>query len=213
PRRVSDPSMRSSWASAAPWKSSRALPARTGAEPAVTGRSVKAVQPAVQKAARSRLPPPSRASPADSSSSTPSRDSKGRVCSRRAVATRSVTSVARPAAGAAMQGSPRAVAAAPQASTPGCPPQRAPAPRWWTPAAVCDGPMNTTTITISQPEDIVAYLPYRLGFRPRDSVVLLAMCGERNRLGLVTRADLADIGHPRVGPALVRDVSRLMAEE
>ncbi|WP_413449844.1 DUF4192 domain-containing protein [Georgenia phoenicis] len=70
-----------------------------------------------------------------------------------------------------------------------------------------------TTIKISQPEDIVAYLPYRLGFRPRDSVVLLAMCGPRNRLGLVTRADLADIGHPRVGPALVRDVARLMEEE
>ncbi len=73
--------------------------------------------------------------------------------------------------------------------------------------------MDTTTFTISQPEDIVAYLPYRLGFRPRDSVVLLAMCGERNRLGLVTRTDLTDIGHPRVGPALLRDVSRLMDQE
>lgn len=72
---------------------------------------------------------------------------------------------------------------------------------------------TTTTISISRPEDIVAYLPYRLGFRPRDSVVLLAMCGERNRLGLVTRVDLADIGHPRVGPALLRDVSQLMTEE
>ncbi|WP_193311390.1 DUF4192 domain-containing protein [Georgenia satyanarayanai] len=73
--------------------------------------------------------------------------------------------------------------------------------------------MDPTTITISQPEDIVAYLPYRLGFRPRDSVVLLAMCGARNRLGLVTRADLTHIGHPRLGAALVRDVARLMEEE
>lgn len=69
------------------------------------------------------------------------------------------------------------------------------------------------TITIRRPDDILAVLPYRLGFRPRDSVVLLGMRGPRNRFGLVSRADLADVGDPDVGPRLLRDIARLMAED
>src|SRR5690606_18933037 len=56
PRRVCEPSMRSSWARAAPWNSSSALPASTGADPATTGSGENAVQPAVQNAAGERGP-------------------------------------------------------------------------------------------------------------------------------------------------------------
>ncbi len=58
----------------------------------------------------------------------------------------------------------------------------------------------------------MAYLPYQLGFRPRDSVVLLGL-GPGRRLGMVSRVDLADLGHPRLGPGIVREMAALMADD
>src|SRR5690625_475607 len=73
--------------------------------------------------------------------------------------------------------------------------------------------MDTTVITITRPADIVAYIPYRLGFRPRDSIVLVAMCGPRNRLGLVSRVDLADVAEPRTGPEILLGLIDLMEKD
>ncbi|MEE6274374.1 DUF4192 domain-containing protein [Georgenia wangjunii] len=60
--------------------------------------------------------------------------------------------------------------------------------------------MDTETVfRISEPRELLAYIPYRLGFRPRESLVLLSLRQPRNRLGLVIRADLVDVGHAVVG--------------
>lgn len=76
------------------------------------------------------------------------------------------------------------------------------------------GAMDTpTTLRISRPDDLLAVLPYRLGFRPRNSVVLLGLRGPRGRLGLVSRADLADVGDPATGTGLLRDIADLMHED
>ncbi|HSF98512.1 MAG TPA: DUF4192 domain-containing protein [Ornithinibacter sp.] len=66
----------------------------------------------------------------------------------------------------------------------------------------------TADITLRGPGDIVAVLPYHLGYHPRDSVVAVSLRGRL--LGLVARADIPPPGHEDavaswlVGP-LVRD--------
>src|SRR5690606_25690737 len=196
PRRVCEPSMRSSWARAAPWNSSSALPASTGPDPATTGSGENAVQPAGQNAARRRLPPPRRASPAPRSSSMPARPWNGAVCSCRAAVTRSDTSVARPEREGAMERSLRWPAVL-HSRRP-----RQVVHRWWVhrggpPRPGCGmGVMDTpTTLRISRPDD------------------LLGLRGPRGRLGLVARADLADVGDPATGTGLLRDIADLMHED
>lgn len=73
--------------------------------------------------------------------------------------------------------------------------------------------MEDTVIRVSEPEELIAYIPYRLGFRPRDSVVLLGLCGPRSRLGLISRVDLADLGHPDVGARVLDEVALLMTQD
>ena len=63
----------------------------------------------------------------------------------------------------------------------------------------------TTTVTVHDLRDLVAHLPYRLGFHPADSVVLVGLSHRaygRDVVGLVVRSDLADLGHPEGGPVL-----------
>src|SRR5690606_30937130 len=62
--------------------------------------------------------------------------------------------------------------------------------------------MTTTTIRVSEPRELLAYLPYRLGFRPRESAVVVSIRGSRGRLGLVARVDLADVAHPQDGASI-----------
>jgi len=59
--------------------------------------------------------------------------------------------------------------------------------------------MATTIIRVGETRELLAYLPYRLGFRPRESVVVVSIRGVRGRLGLVARVDLADLAHPGTG--------------
>ncbi len=47
-------------------------------------------------------------------------------------------------------------------------------------------------LTVREPRDVVALVPYQLGFVPQDSLVLVAF-GPSGRLGVVLRADLADV--------------------
>ena len=66
----------------------------------------------------------------------------------------------------------------------------------------------TADITLRGPDDVVAALPYQLGYHPRDSVVAVSLRGRR--VGLVARCDIPPAGHERqvvstlIGP-LLRD--------
>lgn len=61
---------------------------------------------------------------------------------------------------------------------------------------VQDLPVPTTTVRVDHAQDLLAFLPYQLGFRPRDSVVAVSLQGTARRLGLVARVDLADLVRP-----------------
>ena len=56
----------------------------------------------------------------------------------------------------------------------------------------------TTTIRLRGPADIITVLPYHLGYRPAESLVVV--CLMRNRIGVVGRIDLPP---PDVDPELV----------
>ncbi|GAA4286112.1 DUF4192 domain-containing protein [Georgenia daeguensis] len=61
---------------------------------------------------------------------------------------------------------------------------------------------TTETIRLSQPRDLIALIPYRLGFHPAESAVLVAVSvtpDGRKEVGLVARMDLADLASPLSG--------------
>jgi hypothetical protein len=66
----------------------------------------------------------------------------------------------------------------------------------------------TADITLRGPGDVVAVLPYQLGYHPRDSVVLVTLHGRR--VGLVARADLPPDG--QVGEVLASLTGPLLRE-
>lgn len=66
--------------------------------------------------------------------------------------------------------------------------------------------MDIRTIRVSEPRELLAYLPHQLGFRPRDSAVAVSLRPPRGRVGLVARVDLADLADPVTGPQLARGV-------
>lgn len=58
---------------------------------------------------------------------------------------------------------------------------------------------NARVVRVAGPEDLLAYIPYRLGFEPVESVVAVSLTGPRQRVGLVARVDLADLRVRRPG--------------
>jgi hypothetical protein len=50
----------------------------------------------------------------------------------------------------------------------------------------------TTVIRAAEPRDLIAYAWYAMGLRPRESLVVVGLRGERRRTGLVARIDLPD---------------------
>ena len=56
---------------------------------------------------------------------------------------------------------------------------------------------TTDVLTLCSPAEVLATVPYMLGFQPADSVVLISLRGPRQRVGLTLRADL-----PRPEPPL-----------
>ncbi|MFD2792267.1 DUF4192 domain-containing protein [Promicromonospora vindobonensis] len=52
---------------------------------------------------------------------------------------------------------------------------------------------TATVVRVAGPEDLLAYIPYRLGFEPAESVVAVSLTGPRQRVGLVARVDLDDL--------------------
>jgi hypothetical protein len=65
--------------------------------------------------------------------------------------------------------------------------------------------MNPTVLRVSEPREILAFIPHCLGFQPRESVVAVSLRGRR--LGLVARVDVADLGHPERGPDVAGGVA------
>ncbi|MGX1573521.1 DUF4192 domain-containing protein [Cellulosimicrobium funkei] len=64
----------------------------------------------------------------------------------------------------------------------------------------------TTLIRAHGPRELLAYVPFRLGYRPQDSVVLVGLRPPRGRIGLVVRVDVADAADVEHGPQLARSV-------
>ncbi|WP_426592228.1 DUF4192 domain-containing protein [Cellulomonas sp. McL0617] len=64
--------------------------------------------------------------------------------------------------------------------------------------------MEITTVRMSEPRELLALIPHRLGFHPRDSVVAVSLRAPRGRVGLVVRVDLAHLADVRQGPELAR---------
>ncbi len=64
------------------------------------------------------------------------------------------------------------------------------------------------TLTLDDPAELVAYVPYRLGFHPAESLVVLSVREHAPRevsLGLLARFDLADVREP--------DIARLLRSQ
>ena len=67
----------------------------------------------------------------------------------------------------------------------------------------------TTTLHLRGPADMLAVLPYQLGYRPRDSVVVVSLHGAR--MGLVQRLDLPPVEH--LDDAVVALLRPLLADD
>ncbi len=70
---------------------------------------------------------------------------------------------------------------------------------------------DPTTISVTEPRDLVALVPYRLGFEPRDSLVLVSLREPGSQVGLVLRVDLADVAAP--GSPAPYDLVRYLVED
>jgi hypothetical protein len=64
--------------------------------------------------------------------------------------------------------------------------------------------MQTTTLRVSEPREILALVPHRLGFRPADSAVVVSLRPPRGAVGLVVRVDLPHLADASDGPHLAR---------
>lgn len=73
--------------------------------------------------------------------------------------------------------------------------------------------MAETTIRTSEPRELLALIPYQLGFQPVESVVLVSLRAPRLRVGLVARVDLIDLIAEGTGPGLAATlVSQLVQD-
>ncbi|WP_029287783.1 DUF4192 domain-containing protein [Cellulomonas sp. HZM] len=70
--------------------------------------------------------------------------------------------------------------------------------------------MDTETLRVNEPRELLALIPHRLGFRPRESVVVVGLREPRGRVGLVMRVDLEHLADPVAGPQVARSVVSLM---
>ncbi|MFI2751905.1 DUF4192 domain-containing protein [Cellulomonas sp. P22] len=64
--------------------------------------------------------------------------------------------------------------------------------------------MDTTTLRVDEPRELLAYLPHQLGFHPHESAVAVSLRAPRGRVGLVARVDLPDLADPQGGPQVAR---------
>ena len=71
--------------------------------------------------------------------------------------------------------------------------------------------MAIPTLSVSAPRDLLALVPYRVGYTPTRSMVLICLRGPRRRVGLVARVDLPPADDPGVDDVLELQVARLVA--
>ena len=71
----------------------------------------------------------------------------------------------------------------------------------------------TTMLRVNEPREIISLLPYRLGFRPRDSAVAVSLRAPRGRVGVVMRVDLAALGDPEAGSQVARAMVAAMGRD
>lgn len=71
--------------------------------------------------------------------------------------------------------------------------------------------LTRPTVSLGEPGEIAVALPYLLGYRPAESIVLVSLGGPSGRrVGLTVRADLPP---PEHGPALARALTRSLAQD
>lgn len=69
------------------------------------------------------------------------------------------------------------------------------------------------TLEVCEPRELLALIPFQLGFHPDESLVLVSLRHPDRRVGLVARADLDDVCDPLAGPAVgARLVDHLEAD-
>lgn len=54
----------------------------------------------------------------------------------------------------------------------------------------------TTKIQVSEPQELLALIPYQLGFEPQESLVVVSLQGSRQRIGLIARCELTELSGP-----------------
>ena len=54
--------------------------------------------------------------------------------------------------------------------------------------------MDTPTLRVTEPREMLSLVPYQLGFHPTESVVAVSLRPPRGRVGLLVRVDLTDHG-------------------
>ncbi|MDR1152978.1 MAG: DUF4192 domain-containing protein [Bifidobacteriaceae bacterium] len=72
---------------------------------------------------------------------------------------------------------------------------------------------NPSVIRVRSGADLLSCIPHRLGFTPRNSVVVLSVIGPRGRLGVAARLDLPHLRHPQAGPELAAYTAGVMADD
>ncbi|MDC7121788.1 DUF4192 domain-containing protein [Cellulomonas fimi] len=73
--------------------------------------------------------------------------------------------------------------------------------------------METSTLRVSEPRELLALVPYRLGFRPRDSAVAVSLRAPRGQVGLVVRVDLEQLADPDDGGRCARALVGLLDQD
>lgn len=70
-----------------------------------------------------------------------------------------------------------------------------------------------TTIRTGEPRELLALIPFQLGFQPTESAVVVSLRTARSRVGLVARVDLADLADADDGRQVARSlVSHLVGD-
>lgn len=69
-----------------------------------------------------------------------------------------------------------------------------------------------TIIRTSEPRELLALIPYQLGFQPGDSAVVVSIRADHSRVGLVARVDLADLAGPD-GSRLARALASHLVDD
>ena len=62
----------------------------------------------------------------------------------------------------------------------------------------------TPTLRVRDPQELLALIPFQLGFQPVESAVVVSLREPQHRVGLVMRVDLADLAEPDDGRQVAR---------